>query len=379
MESAHIAYCDFIVRGVGLDAKDFTGKSDPYIVIKCPTKVIMRRNIFEYELNMMVQEEGFSTYPPSPSGAILRNSQGTIIAEDYDKSNGNILTSVVATVNTGSHRYAFKTHPQTDGYKEIYESEVVKATLDPQWNPFRLGFYEMCRGNSLVELLIECYDWDRFKPSDFIGSCKITVKDLLEPKTDILQLVNKKNEKSGKLFLKCKSSTSDLTYCDFKACAVDLVEKKIHGKTSDPFFIIKAPENVQEEKNVFGEEFNSSALSKIKAGIAYSEQKIPGYQEYRTVYESKIIRGSLNPDWGIFQLGFYELCRANPDTKLLIECYDYNDFIPNRFIGSVEIVARELINTHGPCVLTLLSKKHKKESGTILLSCKLSNVFSTPH
>jgi hypothetical protein len=94
----------------------------------------------------------------------------------------------------------------------VFESEFVKANLNPIWQPFRIGFngmiarlspkaihmhflspfcpisssspflfvlslltwlIELCKGNADVELLIECYDWDRFKQSDFIGSCKV--------------------------------------------------------------------------------------------------------------------------------------------------------------------------------------------------------------
>lgn len=42
---------------------------------------------------MGVKEEGFSSFPPSPSGTVLRNSQGTVVFEDYDTTNGNILLS----------------------------------------------------------------------------------------------------------------------------------------------------------------------------------------------------------------------------------------------------------------------------------------------
>jgi len=366
MEAAHYTYCDFFVKGSCLDAMDFSGKSDPYIVIKCPTHLITKRNIFEYEMDLI---------DTLGSSRILKDSQGNIMVScDSSKSlDTNLIASVAASTlhASGSHYHGRKAHPQTEGYKEIYESEVVKATLDPIWNAFRIGFYEMCRGNILVELLVECYDWDRFKTSDFIGSCKVTVKDLLEAKTDRFQLLNKENKPSGKLYIRCKPSECDLTYFDFKASGHDLGEKHAPGKLPDPFFIIKAHAIVPEERNSFSRDNHAPPLAKTRSGGILSH-----IEEYRDVYESRIVRTSVNPEWGIFQLGYYDLCRGNMDTKLLIECYDYNDFIPNKFIGSAEVSTRELLNATGGHLIQLHSKKHKRPAGSINIHCKPSNLIA---
>lgn len=68
--------------------------------------------------------------------------------------------------------------------------------------------------------------------------------------------------------MKCKPADCDLTYCDFKAGAQDLAEKKIHGTLSgllfsilillsfhlfwllDPFFVIKVPTSIEEDRSI---------------------------------------------------------------------------------------------------------------------------------
>jgi len=222
-----------------------------------------------------------------------------------------------------------------------------------------------------VELLIECYDWDRFKPSDYIGSCKVTVNTLLEKKEMELQLVTKKNIKSGKLSVRCAPGISDIVYCDFKAHGVNLKKKKLLG-TLDPYFVIKVPINAKEQKNLYTYSYDFEILpstSKLK----YGTQTHPATEGYREVFESPVIKNTQNPDWGIFQLGFYDLCRGNPEVKLLIECYDYNDLIPNTFIGSAEISTQFILDTRGTFILPLLSKKDGKVRGTIHMHCKPSN------
>jgi hypothetical protein len=39
----------------------------------------------------------------------------------------------------------------------------------------------------------------------------------------------------------------------------------------------------------------------------------------------------------IFVLSPLDMCCSNPEAKLLIECYAYNDFVRNKFVGSAEV------------------------------------------
>eukprot|EP00026_Physarum_polycephalum_P022465 Phypoly_transcript_26569.p1 GENE.Phypoly_transcript_26569~~Phypoly_transcript_26569.p1 ORF type:complete len:117 (+),score=9.19 Phypoly_transcript_26569:116-466(+) len=71
-----LTHCDFIVYGEGLASMDFNGKSDPYIVIKVPTTVLMKRNIFEYEKDVAITENFPSTHTSR------KNSQGSFVFHD---------------------------------------------------------------------------------------------------------------------------------------------------------------------------------------------------------------------------------------------------------------------------------------------------------
>jgi Ca2+-dependent lipid-binding protein len=371
-----ITYLDFIVRGEGLDVMDITGKSDPFLVIKVPTKIMMKRNIFEYETDVLVTEH--SPRRGELAASIQRkNSQGNIVlSEDFPhvvEEHTNFLASWASSVfHTHSpYLYHKKAYSHTEGYKVVFESEVVKANLNPLWQPFRIGFYELCKGNTNVELLIECYDWDLFKHSDFIGSCKVSVQALLESKEEQhLQLISKKG-KSGTLVLKCCPSAFDIVYCDFKACGADLAEKNVSG-LSDPYFVIKSPLAINERRNNFSFSYDGNIVPAVDK-MKYGTQTHPATDGYREIYESPVIKNTINPEWGLFQLGFHDMCKGNTETKLRIECYDYNDITKNKIIGIAEISVQSIIDTRGKLAIALLSRKHKKAAGIIYLHCKPSN------
>jgi len=287
-------------------------------------------------------------------------------------------TNVLATLASSaihahsSYLYHKKAYPHTEGYKIVFESEVVKSNLNPLWQPFRVGFYELCKGNMKGELLIECYDWDRFKPSDFIGSCRVTVEELLEAKEELqMQLLSKKGTKSGVLRIRCAPSTFDVIYCDFKACGADLAKMNLRG-LSDPYFVIKTPLAINERRNTFLFSYDGDVVPPIPR-MKWGSQNHPATDGYREIYESPVLKNTIHPDWGLFQLSFYDMCRGNLETKILIECYDYNDILKNRIIGTAEISVQTMIDTRGKFAIPLISRKHKKEVGTIHLQCKPSN------
>jgi len=326
---------------------DLNGKSDPYIVIKTPSKVMVKRNIFEYE---MIEVKNKSVELPVDSvidcSTTLLDSQAT----------------------SAAHHYARKTHPPTDGYSEVFVSDIVESKLDPRWQPFRIGFYELCKGNPDVELLIECYDWDHFRSSDFIGSFKVSVRALLASKKDVeFQLLNKQNEPTGMLCFQCQPSVTDIVYCDFKAHALNLDKKDLLG-LSDPYFVIKTPLQITEHKIS-----NHAGLIPLPASKSkYGLQNHSATEGYREIFESSVVKKTLNPVWGMFRIGFYAMCRGNPGVKLLIECYDHNGLLPNTFIGSAEVSVQSLLDTRDVMLIPLLSKKHRS-AGTFCIQCKPSN------
>jgi hypothetical protein len=368
----HTTFFDFTARGVGLDSKDINGKSDPYIVIKTPT----RAKAMNIRKHSHLKDFAAGQVPDQIENQV-QNEVGNLVCT-LAKVHGQIFSNVVQagvqfamSAAAALYHYARETHQPTPGYDEVFVSEVVNANLDPEWHPFRIGCYELCKGNSSVELLIECYDWDRFKPSDFIGSCKVSVQTMLDAEGEMkFQLTNEKNIASGFLCLQCMPAILDIVCCDFKARAVNL-DKKNLLKASDPYFVIKTPSEIMEQTFSFDAGTVTIPSYKPKYGL----QKHPATEGYREVYESSVIRKTLDPDWGMFQIGFYVMCRGCPRVKLLIECYDYNGVLPNKLIGSAEVVVQTLIDATDELSIQLLSKK-KKKAGTFCVQCFPSNPAS---
>jgi hypothetical protein len=70
-----------------------------------------------------------------------------------------------------------------------------------------------------MEILIECYDWDRFKPSDLIGTVKVcpsspsrsffrTFRDHKLPTSGMLSITNLKRQTSRKATFRMRNQRS---------------------------------------------------------------------------------------------------------------------------------------------------------------------------
>jgi Ca2+-dependent lipid-binding protein len=82
----------------------------------------------------------------------------------------------------------------------VYKTEVIMNNLSPKWKPLNIGLQQLCNGDRLRPLLIECYDWDRAGTHNYIGSCKTNLEDLLKMGGGAkgqLSFVNKKGANAG--------------------------------------------------------------------------------------------------------------------------------------------------------------------------------------
>ena len=73
--------------------------------------------------------------------------------------------------------------------EKIYESEVIKNTLNPSWNMIKIPTSEKIR--------LECFDWDKQGSHDLIGTCEV-VLDTLKEHFEV-ELMSKKLKKAGTL------------------------------------------------------------------------------------------------------------------------------------------------------------------------------------
>jgi len=315
-----MGFIDLSLRGLGLDAHDWNGKSDPYLVFEVPTDVKPPAKHFALEIGKALAEN----LPEFFDGG--------------DNEAGEALGDFAIAV----FNHAQKTHKTTKGHVQLYQTEVCSNDLNPIWKPVRFDFYSLCKGNLDANILITCYDWDRFGPSDLIGSVRVKAGELLceSGQEKLFQLMYKSKKPAGQLKLQSKLSDSGIIYLDCKARGQALAGLSNNG-LSDPYLVLKIPSNIQEVSSPFAPKGNIAVPAmRFKRGV----QKHTHSKSYREVYESEVIKKNLNPDWKAFRLGFYDLCREHPEQVLHIQCWDYNSFRSNKLIGSANVTVRSLLD-----------------------------------
>uniref|UniRef100_A0AAR2J1S6 C2 domain-containing protein n=1 Tax=Pygocentrus nattereri TaxID=42514 RepID=A0AAR2J1S6_PYGNA len=63
-------------------------------------------------------------------------------------------------------------------YTICHKTEVVKNTLDPVWQAFKIPVRALCNGDYDRAIKIEVYDWDRDGGHDYIGEFKTSYREL---------------------------------------------------------------------------------------------------------------------------------------------------------------------------------------------------------
>jgi Ca2+-dependent lipid-binding protein len=94
--------------------------------------------------------------------------------------------------------------------KEIFRTEILYKTLNPQFKSFTLRSKDVCNGDLSKKIRITCIDWDRFTEHDLIGVCDISILDLVNyGKSKRFPFINdsmkKKKNVNLMLFLNLKS------------------------------------------------------------------------------------------------------------------------------------------------------------------------------
>eukprot|EP00833_Pecoramyces_ruminatium_P008918 jgi/Orpsp1_1/1182950/evm.model.c7180000083251.1 len=79
---------------------------------------------------------------------------------------------------------------------KVYETPIIKNTLNPKWDSFVIPEKEFNNGNSSKVFLYEVFDWDRDKSNDLIGTFKATTRELFEKKE--FEVINEKKQNKGK-------------------------------------------------------------------------------------------------------------------------------------------------------------------------------------
>ncbi|KAI9032193.1 copine-8 [Hyaloraphidium curvatum] len=89
---------------------------------------------------------------------------------------------------------------RNDGaFAVVHKTEVIKNTLDPVWQPFKLKLDVLCGGDVNRMLRFECFDWDRDGTHDLIGIFQAPLSAFTRGATFAL-IEPKKQAKKGKSY-----------------------------------------------------------------------------------------------------------------------------------------------------------------------------------
>ncbi|KAK2834429.1 hypothetical protein Q7C36_015130 [Tachysurus vachellii] len=85
-------------------------------------------------------------------------------------------------------------------YTICHKTEVIKNTLDPVWQAFKIPVRALCNGDSDRAIRIEVYDWDRDGGHDYIGEFNTSYRELSKGQSQfsVWEVLNMKKKKKKK-------------------------------------------------------------------------------------------------------------------------------------------------------------------------------------
>uniref|UniRef100_A0A669BBF2 Copine VIII n=1 Tax=Oreochromis niloticus TaxID=8128 RepID=A0A669BBF2_ORENI len=102
-------------------------------------------------------------------------------------------------------------------YTICHKTEVVKNTLDPVWQAFKIPVRALCNGDYDRSIKVEVYDWDRDGGHDFIGEFSTSYREMSRSQSQfhVYEVLNPK--KKGKKKKKYQNSGTVGCYC-YSSC-----------------------------------------------------------------------------------------------------------------------------------------------------------------
>uniref|UniRef100_A0A6Q2Y2E5 C2 domain-containing protein n=1 Tax=Esox lucius TaxID=8010 RepID=A0A6Q2Y2E5_ESOLU len=100
-----------------------------------------------------------------------------------------------------------------------HKTEVVKNTLNPVWQAFKIPVRALCNGDYDRTIKIECYDWDRDGSHDFIGEFSTSYRELSRGQSqfNVYEVVNPKKKGKKKKYLN-SGTVCQCLHCSFWLC-----------------------------------------------------------------------------------------------------------------------------------------------------------------
>ncbi|XP_056307767.1 copine-8 isoform X1 [Danio aesculapii] len=107
-----------------------------------------------------------------------------------------------------------------------HKTEVVKNTLDPVWQAFKIPVRALCNGDYDRAIKIEVYDWDRDGGHDYIGEFSTSYRELSKGHTQftVWEVLNPKKKKKKKKYLNSGTVTLLSCFIDVEVTFLDYIK-----------------------------------------------------------------------------------------------------------------------------------------------------------
>lgn len=191
----------------GLDKQDFIGEA------VCMLSQIITANGQKREMPLVL-----------PSAPGLRRGNIIVSAEEVTELN------MIATISLRGEKLDKKdlfgksdpfvviSRVKEDGaYVPVAKTEVVRKSLDPQWQTFDISIQRLCNGDLHRPLRFEVFDWNRSGKHEFIGSFTTSVEQLEDARVSRRYVITNAAIKAKK---KNYVNSGAIIFTDFKLTKV---------------------------------------------------------------------------------------------------------------------------------------------------------------
>ncbi|KAK3518085.1 hypothetical protein QTP70_033307 [Hemibagrus guttatus] len=117
-----------------------------------------------------------------------------------------------------------------------HKTEVVKNTLNPVWQAFKIPVRALCNGDYDRTIKIEVYDWDRDGSHDFIGEFSTSYRELSRGQSqfNVYEVINPKKKGKKKKYLNSGTVTLLSFLVDTEVTFLDYIKGGFRGGAAPP-------------------------------------------------------------------------------------------------------------------------------------------------
>lgn len=237
-------------------------------------------------------------------------------------------------------------------WTQVGKTEQIKDNLNPTFAKAVMVDYHF---EELQKLKFSVYDIDdvreNLSKADFLGEMECTLGQLVSSQTYSKALQSSKAKNAGTITITAEEMVTNHDVIDFTFRASKLDKKDLFGK-SDPF-------------------------------LEFSKQSPDG--NFVLTHRTEVIKNTLNPSWKPFRLSVAELCNADYERTIKVDCNDWNSDGSKDFIGQFTTKLSEMEKAGKPNELTWscvnpkkkAKKKNYTNSGVVYLSkCEIIKCYS---